>query len=172
MPYQFTSYSTSSVKLQKRSLLNAVEYSKENQKATREQALLHQAISFASNNSTKLYSLKDRTKTLQGILGYVALSASEIMIDKSKKPVVLIDLLFVNSKYRSKTYTHFENTKISQLLLEYAITKFYDVREHIGVNYLILYPENGRTNEKLVSFYKSMGFEYATKKHEWMYIKL
>jgi len=172
MPYQFNSYSSSKVKSEKRSLLNALEFSNNYTKSQREQALLTKAISYAQNDSTKLYSLRDTSSKLKGILGLVALSASEVIIDKTKKPVVLIDLLFVNNNYRSKTYEHLDNSKISQLLLEYAGSKFYEVREHIGVSYLVLYPDGGKDNTELVNFYKSMGFSYATNKHEWMYIKL
>ena len=141
-------------------------------KSEREKALLSKAMSFAQNSSTKLYSLRDTSTMLKGILGFIALSASEVIIDKSKKPVVLIDLLFVNNNYRSKVYEHLDNSKISQLLLEYAGAQFYEVREHIGVSYLVLYPDGGKENTELVDFYKSMGFSYATNKHEWMYMKL
>jgi len=172
MSYQFTSYSSSKLKTEKRALLNSVEFSSDYVKSEREKALLSKAISFAQNNSTKLYSLKDTSFNLKGILGFIALSASEVIIDKTKKPVVLIDLLFVNNNYRSNIYEHLDNSKVSQLLLEYAGSKFYEVREHIGVSYMILYPDGGKENLNLVNFYKSMGFSYATKKHEWMYIKL
>jgi hypothetical protein len=172
MLYKFCTYSSSKVKIEKRSLLNAVEFSDEHNKAEREKALLTQALSSTQNNSTKLYSLRDSSLYLKGILGFIALSASEVMLDDTKKPVVLIDLLFVNKKYRSTIYEHLDNSRISQLLLEYAISKFYEVREHIGVSYLILYPDGGKENSDLVNFYKSMGFSYATNKHEWMYIKL
>jgi len=141
-------------------------------KSEREKALLSKAMSFAQNSSTKLYSLRDTSTMLKGILGFIALSASEVIIDKSKKPVVLIDLLFVNNNYRSKVYEHLDNSKISQLLLEYAGAQFYEVREHIGVSYLVLYPDGGKENTELVDFYKSMGFSYATNKPEWMYMKL
>ena len=172
MPYQFNSYSASKVKSEKRSLLNAIEFSTNYTRAEREKALLSQAISFAGNNGSKIYTIKDTTPTLKGILGFIALSASEVMIDKTKKPVVLIDLLLVNNNYRSKVYEHLDNSKISQLLLEYAASQFYEVREHIGVSYLILYPDGGKENINLVEYYKSMGFSYATNKHEWMYMKL
>jgi len=86
--------------------------------------------------------------------------------------VVLIDLLLVNNNYRSKAYKHLDNSKVSQLLLEYAASQFYAVREHIGVTYLVLYPDGGKENIDLVKYYKSMGFTYATNKHEWMYMKL
>ncbi len=78
----------------------------------------------------------------------------------------------MNNNYRSKIYEHLDNSKISQLLLEYAASQFYEVREHIGVSYLILYPDGGKENINLVEYYKSMGFSYATNKHEWMYMKL
>ena len=172
MPYKFNSYSSSKVKSEKRSLINAIEFHSDSKKEEREQALLNQAISSAQNSSTKLYSIRDNTSTLKGILGFIALSASEVMIEKIKKPVVLIDLLFVSNIYRTTIYEHLDNSKVSQLLLEYAVSRFYEVREHIGVSYLILYPEGGKNNKELVEFYKSVGFAYATNKEEWMYIKL
>jgi len=170
MSIRFISYSSSKVKQEKRALLNVSSFSDDFKRARREEALLSQALSYAQNGSTKLYAVKN--SKLKGILGFIALSASEILIDDIKKPVVLIDFLFVNKQYRSKKYKELGNIKVSQILLEYAISKFYEVRECIGVNYLVLYPEKGRKNKNLVSFYKSMGFEYATKKHEWMYVKL
>jgi len=172
MSYKFTPYTASTAKSQKRSLLNAIEFSDDVYKAQREKALLSKALSFASNNSTQLYSMRDTTGELKGVLGFIALSASEVMIENTKKPVVLVDLLIVNKKYRSTVYKHLDNSKVSQLLLEYAGSKFYEVREHIGVSYLVLYPDGGKENRLLVDFYKSKGFSYATSKHEWMYVKL
>lgn len=172
MSYKFKSYTASNIKSEKRSLVNAIEFNSDFKKAQREQALLTKALSFAQNNSTKLYSLRDSSSQLKGILGYIALSASEVIIDKDKKPVILIDLLLVNNDYRSKIYQHLDNSKVSQLMLEYAISIFYEVREHIGVSYLILYPDGGKENKVLVDFYKSMDFSYMTNKHEWMYMKL
>ena len=120
MSYRFKSYTSSNVKSEKRSLLNAIEFSDDYTKAEREKALLSKAISFAGNNGSKLYTIKDTSSTLKGILGFIALSASEVMIDKTKKPVVLIDLILVDNTYRSKTYEHLDNSKVSRLLLEYA----------------------------------------------------
>jgi len=42
----------------------------------------------------------------------------------------------------------------------------------VGVSYLVLYPDGGSQNKKLVDFYESMNFKFATNKKEWMYIKL
>ena len=172
MSYIFTPYTASTAKSAKRSLLNAIEFSDDPSKAQREKALLSKALSFAANDSTRLYSMRDTTGKLKGILGFIALSASEVLLDDTKKPVILVDLLIVNNKYRSNVYEHLDNLKISQLLLEYAGAQFYKVREHVGVSYLVLYPDGGKENKVLVDFYKTMGFKYATKKQEWMYIKL
>jgi len=172
MSYQFISYDDKKVKSNKRALFNVVEFHNDHQRAEREKSLLSQAISYAQNNSTKIYALRDTTSTLKGILGYLALSASEVIINDTKKPIVLIDFLFVNNKYRGKEYPELDNEKVSALLLEYAMTKFYEVREHVGVSYLVLYPDGGSENERLVEFYESMNFKFATSKKEWMYIKL
>ena len=172
MPCKFISYTPSTVKSNKRSFVNAVEFHTDAKRAQREQALLNQAMSYAINGSTKLYAIKDSSSKLNGILGFIALSASEVMIDDYKKPIVLIDYLFVSNKYRSKVYEHLDNSKVSTLLIEYAIAKSYEVKELLGVSYLVLYPDGGKENPQLVNFYKSIGFKFITNKHEWMYIKL
>ena len=172
MPCQFTSYSPKKLKLNKRSLTHAIEFHNNINRASREEALLSQAISYAINGNTKLYTLKDTSPMLKGILGVLALSASEVLIDKTKKPIILIDLLLVNNKYRSQSYKHLDNSKVSTLLIEYAIIKAQEVQELIGISYIALYPDGGKDNLKLVNFYKSLGFDFITNKHEWMYIKL
>lgn len=172
MNYKFISYDAKKVKLNKRAFFNVVEFHDDYNRAEREKSLLNQAISYAQHNSTKLYALRDNTLTLKGVLGYLALSASEVVVNDTKKPIVLIDFLFVNNKYRGKEYTELDNEKVSALLLEYAMAKFYEVREYIGVSYLVLYPDGGSDNKKLVDFYESMNFKFATSKKEWMYIKL
>jgi len=170
--YSITAHDPKKLKTNKRSLFNVVEFNDDYQRAQREKSLLSQAVSYAQNNSTKLYSLRDSTSQLKGILGFLALSASEVVINDTKKPIVLVDLLFVNNKYRGKEYPQLDNEKVSAILLEFAIEEFYEVREHIGVSYLVLYPDGGRENERLVEFYESMNFKFATSKKEWMYIKL
>ena len=172
MSYTITAHDPKKIKANKRSLFNVVEFHKDHQRFEREKSLLAQAISYAQNNSTKLYSLRDDSSELKGILGFIALSASEVMINDTKKPIVLIDLLFVNNNYRGNKYPQLDNEKVSAILLEFAIEEFYEVREHIGVSYLVLYPDGGSENEKLVKFYESMKFKFATDKKEWMYIKL
>ena len=116
--------------------------------------------------------MRDDTKQLKGILGFIALSASEVIICEAKKPTVLIDFLFVNNRYRSKTYPQFSDAKISTVLIEFAIATALEVSKLLGVSYLVLYPEGGKENIRLVEFYKMIGFEFMTKKHEWMYLKI
>jgi len=84
MPYTITSYSASKVKSEKRSLLNAIEFNDNYTKQEREKALLHQAIALAGNSNTKLYTIKDSSSKLKGVLGFIALSASEVLLDKQK----------------------------------------------------------------------------------------
>ena len=74
MPYQFNSYSASKVKSEKRSLINAIEFSSNHAREEREKALLSQAISFAGNNGSKIYTIKDTSSILKGVLGFIALS--------------------------------------------------------------------------------------------------
>lgn len=172
MSYTFTKYSPTYISTHKRSLLSSVEYHSDVAREEREKALFSQALSYAQNKSTKLYSLRDDTKQLKGILGFIALSASEVIIGETKKPTVLIDFLFVNNQYRSKTYPQFSDAKISTVLIEFAIATALEVSELLGVSYLVLYPEGGKENVRLVEFYKMIGFEFMTKKHEWMYLKI
>lgn len=172
MPYRFTKYKPSTVRLNKRSLCNSIEFHEDYQRSQREEALFSQALSYAQNGSTKLYALKDNTKQLNGVLGFIALSVSEVVVNGTKKPTALIDFLFVNSKYRSKQYHHLDNSKVSTLLIEFAISKALEASEILGISYLILYPDGGKDNLKLVNFYNSIGFKFITNKHEWMYIKL
>ena len=42
-----------------------------------------------------------------------------------------------------KLYPYLDDSKVSTILLEYAITKFYEIRESLGVSYLVLYPDGG-----------------------------
>ena len=86
-------------------------------------------------------------------------------------PSVIIDFLFVDHRYRTKVYDHLE-LKVSEILLYYAIQSAISISETVGVRYLILRPDGGKENKKLVSFYESMNFKYMTNKHEWMYLKL
>ena len=58
------------------------------------------------------------------------------------------------------------------MLIYYAIQTAMEVSKTIGTRYLILRPDGGKKNKKLVLFYESMSFRYMTDKHEWMYLKL
>jgi len=68
MPYKFTPYTASTAKSEKRSLLNTIEFSDDPDKAEREKALLSKALSFTSNNSTQLYSMRDTTGNLHQLM--------------------------------------------------------------------------------------------------------
>ena len=59
MSYQFVSYDANKIKSNKRALFNVIEFHDNHQRSEREKSLLSQAISYAQNNSTKIYALRD-----------------------------------------------------------------------------------------------------------------
>ncbi|MCF6310558.1 MAG: hypothetical protein L3J19_08840 [Sulfurimonas sp.] len=58
------------------------------------------------------------------------------------------------------------------MLLYYAIQRAIEISQTVGIRYLILRPDGGKENKKLVTFYEAMEFRYMTNKYEWMYLKL
>jgi hypothetical protein len=100
----------------------------------------------------------------------IALSNGSLELDGKALPAVIIDYIFVSYVNRGKDNK--SDVKISEMLLYYAIQRAIEISKIVGVRYLILRPDGGKENEKLVSFYESMEFRYMTDKHEWMYLKL
>jgi len=159
----FIKFESKTLKREKRAILNHLDFDNE-----KEHILISHIIKEAINKNTILYALKDSSKTLKGILGLIALSASKIEFYKSQKPTITIDLLFVSKKFRKQQFQHFNNQKISEILLEFAVSQSYQTQKIIAVRYLILYPYN--QEKKLISFYKKFGFLHLDK--EWLYLKL
>ncbi len=137
----------------------------------REKAILHQTFIDAGLNNTQITTVMDNSKVLTGPLGLVALSVGKIDLDDKAFPAIIIDYLFVDYQHRKKTYEHLEE-KISQMLLYYAIQTSIEISKLAGVRYLVLRPDGGKENKKLVSFYTSMKFKYMTEHNEWMFLKL
>ena len=82
-------------------------------------------------------------------------------------PVIQVDYLFVDYKYRKVYIDELEGT-ISNYLLLFAMNVAENVKETIGLKYLALYPD--AQSEKLISHYKEMGFSVLNK--YWLFIKL
>lgn len=157
------------IKLSKnrRSFLNRYNYySKDEKRATEEKLLLEQNLDDAYKENTNLYRLRGLGDTIIDY-GVIALSAHSVEVNNRPVPCLLIDYLFVSDEHRGD-----ETKGISKLLLDFAIQVAMDVRERVGLRYLILYPQGGRENEKLVNLYTSHNFQFLTHKHEWMFFKL
>jgi len=137
----------------------------------RETALLRQILSDGLNNNTLVAAVHGQGAGLSRRLGFIALSVGKLEIDNKSFPAVLIDFLFVDHRYRGKTYGD-DAMKLSEALISFAIDSAKQVSELAAVRYLILRPDGGKDNIDLVTFYESMGFEYMTAQHEWMYLKL
>ncbi|MEY4505136.1 MAG: hypothetical protein RL154_1433 [Pseudomonadota bacterium] len=98
------------------------------------------------------------------IYGLIALSASRI----ADLPAVQVDYLFVSSQYRKQEIDKLSNLKISQYLINYAIQISVDIKEKIGVNFLLLLP----ADDKLIKTYEAMNFKQLHSKTQWMVLKL
>jgi hypothetical protein len=147
------------IRLYKVKLLQTFNFHPDLERTTRERGLLEEIIKLVQKNKTKLYLLKNSSE----ILGLIALSASSI----DDFPVIQVDYLFVDYKYR-KVYIDEIDGTISNYLLLFAMNVAENVKETIGLKYLALYPD--AQSEKLISHYKEMGFNVLNK--YWLFIKL
>ena len=140
-------------------LLQTLNFHSEINRASRERGLLEEIIKLTQKNKTILYILKNDTD----ILGLVALSASSV----DDIPVVQVDYLFVDYKFRKVHIQEIDNS-ISKYLLLFAMNVSENIKQTIGVKYLALYPD--AQSDKLISHYKDMGFNVLNK--YWLVIKL
>ncbi len=136
----------------------------------REKALLLQTLKDAALGNTVITSVHGTGNPI-GRLGLVALSVGRVEIETKPFPVVVIDFLFVDHRYRKQRFGD-DRAKVSEMLIFYAIQEAEAIKKRAGVRYLILRPDGGRENEKLAAFYISMGFQYMTKRNEWMFLRL
>jgi len=143
---EFVTFNSKKLKLNKRSLLNILEF--ENEK---EKSLVEYTLKKAIRRSTKIYFLK-----IKKFIGVVALSASSVIIEKEIFPAINIDLLFVSKSYRKSLFNELNNKKISEILLDFCIEITQEIKEKIGIRYISLYPYNNET--KLIHFYEKYGF--------------
>ncbi len=147
------------IRLYKIKLLQSFNFHPDLERTTRERGLLEEIIKLVQKNKTKLYLLKNSNE----ILGLIALSASSI----EDFPVIQVDYLFVDYKYR-KVYMDDIDGTVSSYLLLFAMNVAENIKETIGLKYLALYPDT--QSEKLISHYKEMGFNVLNK--YWLFIKL
>jgi len=166
--YSFKQLSSSSAKKSKNLIINSFEYN--TKRENREKEILAQTFCDASLGNTKITIINDDNKKLDSKLGLIALSNGGLELDDKVLPAIIIDYIFVDNRYRGENKSG--DTKVSQMLLYYAIQTAIEISQSVGIRYLILRPDGGKENEKLVAFYEFMEFRYMTDKHEWMYLKL
>lgn len=140
-------------------LLQSLNFHTNLNRASRERGLLEEIIKLTQKNKTILYLLKKEDE----ILGLIALSASSI----DEIPVIQVDYLFVDFKYRKQKIDNIETTT-AKYLLSFAIDTAENIKQTIGLKYLALYPD--AQSNKLISHYKDMGFNVLNK--YWLVIKL
>ena len=140
-------------------LLQSLTFHPDMNRATRERGLLEEIIKLTQKNKTILYLLKNNTE----ILGLIALSASSV----DDIPVVQVDYLFVDFRYRKIIIEDIKNT-VSKYLLLFAVNVSENIKQTIGVKYLALYPD--AQSDTLIYHYKEMGFNVLNK--YWLVIKL
>lgn len=163
--YSFKQLSSSSCKKSKSVILDSFEYHE--LRGTREKEILSQTLIDASLTNTKITTIRDVDNNK---LGLIALSNGSLELNDKLFPAIIIDYIFVDNRYRATNKDL--DIKVSQMLIYYAIQKAIEISQTVGIRYLILRPDGGKENQKLVSFYESMEFRYMTHKHEWMYFKL
>lgn len=166
--YSFKQLSSSSCKKSKNIIIESFEFHP--QRGIREKEILTQTFIDASLGNTKITMISDESKTIKDKLGLIALSNGSLELEDKKLPAIIIDFIFVDNRYRGDILN--TDTKVSQMLLYYAIQKAIEISQTVGIRYLILRPDGGKENKRLVTFYESMNFRYMTNKHEWMYLKL
>ncbi len=140
-------------------LLQSLNFHSDINRASRERGLLEEIIKLTQKNKTILYILKNKDK----IYGLIALSASSI----DEMPVIQVDYLFVDYRYRKEKVDEIQNT-VAKYLLAFAIDTAENIKQTIGLKYLALYPD--AQSNKLISHYKDMGFNVLNK--YWLVIKL
>jgi hypothetical protein len=98
------------------------------------------------------------------ICGFIGLSASKI----DSIPCINIDYLHVVEKYRKNIFENLNNQKISEFLISFSIKKAVDIKNSVGLRWLILTPDN----EELEKYYiDSFEFtKYKSKKDDVVYL--
>lgn len=166
--YSFKQLSSASCKKSKNIIIDSFSYHP--QRGIREKEILAQTFTDAYLGNTKITLISDERKNKDKQVGLIALSNGSLELNGKALPSVIIDYIFVDYSNRGKDEE--ADVKVSEMLLYYAIQRAIEISNIVGVRYLILRPDGGKKNGKLVSFYESMEFRYMTTKHEWMYLKL
>ncbi len=139
-------------------LLSKIQLSKDINDAQRESLFIKDICNRIEKSKTVLYVLELDTE----IIGLISLSVTSIQ----DQPSMQVDYIFVSEKYRSKPLKELDNLKPFKYLIEIAISIAKEIKETVGLRYIVLSPDT----EELIHKYKSLSFKELTK--EWMYLKI
>jgi len=118
----------------------------------REKELIDSMILKVKKSDSVIYLLQLN----QQYIGFIAVSASKLLVDLEGIPSIEVNYLFVDKKYRKKEFQKLNNLKASLFLLGVIQEIVLDLKTQIGIRYLILYPD--KQNKSLTDFYTKIGF--------------
>ncbi len=100
-------------------------------------------------------------------LGLIASSVTSV----SDYPCIQIDFIFTDKRYRGKKIKELDNLKVSEFLIDLIITEAREIKQKVGLKYLILLLDN----EELIPLYKDLGFNIfrnKRNKNNYMYLSV
>lgn len=98
------------------------------------------------------------------ICGMIGLSASRV----DNIPCLHIDYLFVKEEYRKNIYENLNNKKISEYLISLAISLATEIKEKMGLRWLVLNPDNSELEKFYIDSFKFT--KYKTSKDKLIYL--
>jgi hypothetical protein len=83
-------------------------------------------------------------------------------------PCLHMDYLFVKEEYRKIIYTELDNKKISEYLISISMALAMEVKEKIGLRWLVLNPDNDELEKFYIDSFKFV--KHKTKKEKLVYL--
>ena len=98
------------------------------------------------------------------ICGFIGLSSSRV----DNIPCLHMDYLFVKEEYRKIIYAELDNKKISEYLISISMALAMEVKEKIGLRWLVLNPDNDELEKFYIDSFKFV--KHKTKKEKLVYL--
>ncbi len=102
------------------------------------------------------------------ICGMIGLSASRV----DNIPCLHIDYIFVKEDYRKNIYEHLNNKKISEYLISVSMSLATEIKEKLGLRWLVLNPDNSELEKFYIDTFKFTKYKTAKDKLIYLFIAL
>ena len=102
------------------------------------------------------------------ICGIIGLSASRV----DNIPCLHVDYIFVKEDYRKNIYEELNNKKISEYLISVSISLATEIKEKIGLRWLVLNPDNSELEKFYIDTFKFTKYKTAKDKLTYLFIAL